>query len=308
MTQKILIIGTGAVGSYYGARLAQAGAEVSALCRSDHDAVKKTGIQIRSVNGDYHFTPKEVINDISLYREEPDYIIVATKVLPEIDVPGLIQKKIFRNTSIVLLQNGLDIEQPVAAAFPDNELISALAFICVSRRAPGIVDHQDYGRIAIGKYPNGSSEKIELLARLFSKSGVPCEINSDIVAARWIKLLWNAPFNPISVLGGGINTRDIIESEAALLLVRNVMHEVVILSEKAGHRIPESLIEKNIEDTLTMTPYKTSMLLDYENKRPMEVEAILGNAVRSAERYAVSVPAIQALYALLKMIDKKNRY
>jgi 2-dehydropantoate 2-reductase len=308
MEPKILIVGAGAVGSYYGARLAQAGAEVSALLRSDYDAVIRNGIQIKSIDGDLHFTPKEVINDISLYRDIPDYIIVATKVLPEIDVPALIQKKISGETSIVLLQNGIDIELPVAAAFPENEIISALAFICVSRIGPGIVDHQDYGRIVIGKYPGGSSRKTELLARLFSKSGVACERDPDIIAARWKKLLWNAPFNPISVLGGGIDTRDIMESEAALLLVRNVMREVVNLSEKAGHRVHESLIEKNIEDTRTMTPYKTSMLLDYENKRPMEVEAILGNAVKSAVRHGVSVPAIQALYALLKLVDEKNRY
>ncbi len=307
MASKILIAGTGAVGGYYGARLAQAGAEVSVLCRSDYHTIKENGIQIKSVNGNYHFMPREVIKEIGSYREEPDYVIVATKVLPEIDVPGLIRKKVNENTSIVLLQNGIDIEEPIATAFPKNEIISGLAFICVSRTEAGVIDHQDYGRIVIGKYPGGNSDKTQLLCGLFAKSAVPCEIDTDIIGARWKKLLWNAPFNPISVLAGGADTKEIMESEAALLLVRSVMQEVITLSEKAGHPVQRSFIEKNIEDTKVMTPYKTSMLLDFENKRPMEVEAILGNAVRLAKKYDVPIPACQALYGLLKLLDKKSR-
>jgi len=306
MKPKIVLVGTGAVGSFYCGKLAQAGANVSTVCRSDYDAVKNNGISIKSVLGDSHFKPDQVIKDISDYRGEPDYIVVATKVLPEIDVPQLIREKINKNTTIVLLQNGINIEKPLTNAFPGNEIISGLAFICVSRIEPGKIDHQDYGRLVIGRYPTGDSEKADLLSELLNKSGVPCEVVNDIITARWKKLIWNAPFNPMSVLGGGVNTKTMMDSAPSLHIVKNVMEEVVRLAESTGSHIPESFIKKNLEDTAVMTPYKTSMLLDFEGKRPMEVEAILGNAVRIAREKGVDVPHIESLYGLLSLINEKN--
>jgi 2-dehydropantoate 2-reductase len=308
MNSNILLVGTGAVGSYYGARLAQAGARVSALCRSDYAVVKKNGIAIKSISGDYQFNPVKVVRTVEEYKADPDFIIVATKVLPEINIPDMIRKKVSPLTSIVLLQNGIDIEGPIASAFPENELISAIAFISVSRPEYGLIDHKDYGSILIGGYPSGSSDKIELLAGLFRKAGVPCEIENDIIAARWRKLMWNAPFNPISVLAGGADTREMIESAPTLIVARAVMEEVRSLAEKTGHPIPPAGIDKIINDTRSMAPTRTSMLQDYDQKRPMEVEAILGNAMRIAQRHAVPVPHIESLYGLLTLMDKKRRF
>jgi 2-dehydropantoate 2-reductase len=307
MEPNILLVGTGAVGSYYGARLAQAGAHVAVLCRSDYETVKKNGIEIRSVSGDYHFHPEEVLRDAGDYRGEPDYIIVATKVLPEINVPDIIKRKVCRNSSIVLLQNGIEIEKPVASSFPDNEIISAIAFISVNRPKFGVIDHKDYGSVVLGKYPSGTSKKIDDLALLFSKAKVRCDIEPSIITARWKKLMWNAPFNPISVLCGGANTVEMIESEPTLKLAVDVMKEVRELAEKAGHPVPLSNIDKIIRDTRSMAPTRTSMLQDFELKRPMEVEAILGNTLRIAQKLDVPVPHCESLYGLLKLIDKKNR-
>lgn len=307
MNADILLIGSGAVGGYYGGRLAQAGARVSALCRSDYAVVKKNGILIKSVSGDYHFKPAVVVRAVDEYRSDPDYIIVATKVLPEVYIPDIIRTRVSPMTSIVLLQNGIDIEEPVASAFPENEIISAIAFISVSRPEFGLIDHRDYGSIRLGRYPSGSSDKIELLAGLFRKGGVPCEIDSDIITARWRKLMWNAPFNPISVLAGGADTREMTESAPALMLARGVMDEILALAEKTGHPLPPSTIDGIIDSARSMTPSRTSMLQDYDLKRPMEVEAILGNPLRIARRYGVPVPHIESLYGLLALADKKNR-
>jgi len=305
-TPSILLIGTGAVGSYYSGKLWQAGARISAVCRSDYSVIKKNGITVKSILGDFNFMPDEVIKDINDYSLVPDYIMVATKVLPEINITDMIAPRVGKNTSIILLQNGINIEKPVADVFPDNEIISALAFICVSREQPGMVHHQDYGRLVIGHYPSGTSEKTSLLNELFVKSGVQCQLDTDIITARWKKLIWNAPFNPMSVLAGGANTQEMMGSEASLVLARKIMEEVVQLAEATGHHIPRAFITKNLDDTAVMTPYKTSMLLDYENKRPMEVEAILGNALRIAKEKNISVPHIESLYGLLSLINSKN--
>lgn len=296
---KILVIGAGAIGSLYGGKLAQAGAQVSVVARSDFEKVKKSGIEVKSCFGDFHFTPHEVLRDVKDFRGNADYILVSTKVLPEIDVATLIKPALGAETSIILLQNGIHIEKEIATKFPNHNLISALAFVCVGKIAPGVIHHQDYGRLIIGDFPQGISNKTTKLAEFFKKVNVPVEVSENIQVERWKKLVWNAPFNPISVLAGGINTNQILVNEAARKLVKNVMKEVCILAEIDGCKLPENIIEKNIEMTEKMTPYKTSMLLDFEAKRKMEVEAILGNAIRFAEEKKVEVPYLTSLYGLL---------
>ena len=279
---RILVIGTGAVGGFYGARLAQAGAEVSVVARSDYDAVAAQGIHVQSDSGDTWFVPRKVLRSAVEYGEEADVVLVATKVLPVVDTPRLVGGAVGRGTSILLVQNGIDIEEPVRRAFPDNEILSGLAFIAANRIGPGRILHLDYGRLTLGRYPSGPSPTAESIRSLLESAGVPCTVTQDVVTARWQKLVWNAPFNPVSVLAGGVDTRTILESEESTRLVRAVMEEVCRLAAAAGHPLPADVIEQNIQGTRVMKPYMTSMLLDFENRRPMEVEAILGNAVRIA--------------------------
>lgn len=139
---NILVVGTGAVGSFYGGKLSVAGANVSALVRSDYEYLKENGIKIKSINGDFVFKPDEVVQKVDNYSKTPDYIIVSTKVIPGINVEEIIRPKVGKNTAIVLIQNGIDIEEPVAKAFPENEIISCLAFIGVSKTGPGQINHQ----------------------------------------------------------------------------------------------------------------------------------------------------------------------
>ncbi|NLI57440.1 MAG: 2-dehydropantoate 2-reductase [Clostridium sp.] len=304
---NILVVGTGAIGSFYGGKLAMAGASVSTLVRSDYEYVKANGIKVKSINGNFVFKPDEVVQKVEDYSKTPDYIIVSTKVIPSINVEEIIRPKVGDNTAIVLIQNGIDIEDPIAKAFPENEIISCLAFIGVSKTGPGQINHQEFGRIVIGSYPKGKTKKVTQLQEMFNASNVPCTVDENIVSARWEKLIWNAPFNPISVIGGGITTDIIINNSESLKLVKKIMNEVIDLANAFGHNLPKSLADKNIEYTLEMKPYKPSMLLDYENKRPLEVEAILGNAVRLARRKNFPAPNLETMYAMLLLLDENNK-
>jgi 2-dehydropantoate 2-reductase len=303
---KILVVGTGAIGGFYSAKLAQAGVQVSVVCRSDYEVVKAHGIQVTSVWGDFHFAPARVLRSVEEYQDVADFILVALKVLPEVDSVAMIGAAVQPHVAIFLLQNGIDIERPVVQAFPNNEVISGLAFICASRTGPGQVDHQDFGRVAIGRYPSGHSAKAQLLGDLFTAAGVPCQVTNEVVTARWQKLVWNAPFNPISVLGGGVDTESMLTCAPSAQLVRQVMTEVCLLAKAAGHELAADIIDRNMADTLRMKPYKTSMLIDFEAGRPMEVEAILGNAVRIARRLRISVPCLESLYGLLTLIQQRK--
>ncbi|MHC1744066.1 MAG: 2-dehydropantoate 2-reductase [Syntrophobacteraceae bacterium] len=303
----ILIIGTGAIGSFYGGNLARAGARVSVVARSDYHVIKERGLSIWSPKGDFQFAPEHVLRHAGDYPGSPDFILVATKVLPDQATEDLIRPAVGPDTCILLIQNGIEIEGPLVQAFPGNEILRSLAFIAVSRTAPGTIRHFDYGKLTIGRYPYGTSPKAAILGKLFESVGIPCIVTEDVVTACWQKLVWNAPFNPISVLAGGADTQTMLAHEETARLVLLVMQEVCDTAAAVGCPLPPSVAEQNIDGTRAMIPYKTSMLLDFEAGRPMEVEAILGNSVRAARRVGVPVPHMETLYALLQLLDRRNR-
>lgn len=298
---KVLVVGAGAVGAYYGAKLAQAGAEVAVVCRSDYAQVAAAGYRFDSIDGPFAFRPAAVYPSVAACPAPPELLLVCTKVLPELDTAALIRPLVGPQTTILLLQNGVEIEEPVARAFPGHELLSGLAFICVSRVAPGVVRHLCFGRLVVGRYPGGESPTAQRLAAGFQQTGVSCTVSADIVGARWRKLVWNAPFNPISVLGGGLDTRAILANPAGRALARAVMEEVCRIATALGHPLGEEVVVKNLADTEVMEPYRTSMLLDHQAGRPLEVEAILGNALAAARRVNLPAPRLETLYALLKL-------
>ncbi len=304
---KVVVIGTGAIGSFYAGKLAQAGADISLICRSDYDIVKKEGIFVESIDGDFHFTPNHIYRSASEITESPDVVLVALKVLPTIDPVALIRPIVGPNTTIFLIQNGIDIESPFQKAFPQNEIISAIAFICCSRKKLGHVWHQDFGRIKFGPYPKGQSDRSIALGKLFKTSGVEAEVCENMLKARWEKLIWNAPFNPISAFGNGLSTKEMLNDSSTYELCELMMQEVVKISEAIGEPLDSQLITNNLNYTKEMEPYYTSMCLDFQAKRPIEVDAILGNAIAVAKKLGVDVPHMFTVYTLLRMIDKKNR-
>lgn len=302
---KVLVVGAGAVGCFYGASLARAGAEVTTVHRSDYAIVANHGVHIDSVDGGDHFRPHRVLRAVEAYGEAPDYLLLTAKVLPGWDQAAWIRPAVAPGTVIVLLQNGVEIEPPMARAFPHQELLSALAFVCVQRTAPGHVRHLGYGRVALGRYPSGPSTAAERLTELFQRGGIPCSTSVDIVTDRWRKLVWNAPFNPLSVLHRA-TTREIMDHDEWRALARLVMEEVCAIAAACGHPLPPGVVQKNLEDTQRMAAYKTSMLLDFEAGRTMEVEAILGHALAVARRFGVVTPRLDDLYTRLSALNPKD--
>ena len=304
---NVVVIGAGAIGSFYGSLLARAGARVSVVARSDYEHVRVSGIEIRSETtlGDFHFQPAAVVRDAAELGEKPDYVLLCVKVVEGVHRPDLIRGALGPGTSIVLISNGVEIEEEIAVAFPDHELISGLAFICVTRTAPGRIWHQAYGRLVLGNYPDGLSEKTKALCAAYQQAGISCTATRDIVTARWQKCVWNAAFNPLSVLSGGLSTREILAMQEPL--VRAIMEEIALIARSVGHPLDPKVVDQQVESTQKMPPYKTSMLLDFEAGRPMETEAILGNAVRAGRRAAANVPRLETLYGLLKLREEGCR-
>ncbi|WKJ90331.1 2-dehydropantoate 2-reductase [Methylomonas montana] len=306
MSDKVLVVGAGAIGGFYGALLARAGAEVAVVCRSDYQVVKRQGYRIEShALGNWQFMPGQVLRDVREYQDQADYLLLCTKLTADIDRVGLIRAAASKNTAIVFIQNGVEIEPELQQAFPDNLLISGLAFICCNRVAPGVIDHLAYGKLVLGNLADRDEPETPHLRDLFQKAGIECEIGADIVTSRWQKCVWNAPFNPLSVLSGGLATQAILQNQENF--VRRVMQEVCSIAAACGHALPAGIVEANIALTGDMPPYKTSMLLDFERGHTMETEAILGNAVRAAQRQGVDCPCLQSLYALMQLRELQIR-
>ncbi|RAP30302.1 2-dehydropantoate 2-reductase [Candidatus Marinamargulisbacteria bacterium SCGC AG-343-D04] len=301
MSSKILIIGMGAIGSLYASFCNQNDVIVECVSRSHFQSIEENGIDIIQPNQSIKtWKPSAVYSRIGELTYSPDYIVIATKVLPSINLISELSKIVGKDTSIVLLQNGIDIEHPYIKAFPNTHLISGLAFVCVTRVDEKTVHHQDYGRAIFGDYPSGLSEKTKEFVSFFSKAPVEIKASEHIHYQRYKKLIWNAAFNPLSVILKGKNTKEILEMPGQEDYIRAVMKEVQGLAKKEGVQIEDKVIEKNIADTKVMKPYKTSMCMDWENNREMESDAILGNALKVAQRYGLSCPKMEEMYRLLK--------
>lgn len=303
---SILIVGAGAVGALFGSALARQGAQVSVVCRSDFDVVRREGYDIVSpLLGNHRFHPHRVFRDVADCQTPPDFLILTVKVLASVDRVALIRPAVGPRTVIVLIENGIDIEPEIAAAFPENELLSGLALVGVGRSAPGKVEHQMMGQLNLGRYPAGPSAAADQLASMFNAGGIGCKVTEDVVTARWQKAVWNAAFNPISITGGMLDTAVMLGTPESEAFIRRAMEEVCAAAAAAGHPMHPKLIEQLISTTKAIPPYHTSMALDYKYGRPMELEAILGNTVRVARQHRVNTPVLETLYALTKMIERR---
>jgi 2-dehydropantoate 2-reductase len=303
----ILVVGAGAVGAFFGSALARQGALVSVVCRSEFEDVRAKGFEIASgLLGNHTFRPHRVLRETADYGATPDFVVLSSKVLPSVDRVALLRPVVGPATTIVLIQNGIDIEQEICAAFPRNELLSALAFIGVARTGGGRIHHQSSGWLILGRYPDGITVAAQQLAALLEASGVGCRLTEDVIGARWQKAVWNAAFNPISIMGGVLDTTMMLRTADDQAFVRRVMQEICAIAAALGHPQSPKLVDQLIGHTIGMAGYKTSMALDFENRRPMEIEAILGNTVRAGQRAGVAIPALETLYALAKMIEGKQ--
>ncbi len=297
---KYAIIGTGAIGGYYGGKLANAGFDVHFLLHSDYDYVRQHGIQVNSCNGDFHLDAPTIYNNV---KEMPkvDVVIVALKSTNNHLLRQLLAPLLNPDTLVLMIQNGIGIEPDVEKLFPDAWLAAGLAFICSNKTKPGIVDHLFYGNINIGNY-SAPKPVIDTLIADFDKAGVKA-FDVDYLEARWKKAVWNMPFNGMSVVLNA-QTDQLLADASTRTLIKAQMMEVVMAANALGvENIDEAFADKMIANTDAMVPYSPSMKLDHDYHRPMEVYYLYTRPIQEASSAGVDMPLLKDLeQKLLKII------
>jgi 2-dehydropantoate 2-reductase len=304
------ILGTGALGGFYGARLQKAGLNVHFLLRSDYEHVSKHGLVVESVDGDFTLGQVNAYCDVEK-MPRCDVVVVALKTTQNHLLPKLLPPIVKDDGVVLVLQNGLGVEAEVAQIVGNDKVIGGLCFLCSNKVGPGHIRHLDYGQITLGEYAAdyyaaGITERMRQIDKDFESAGILIELTEDLLLGRWKKLVWNIPYNGLSVILNA-TTAELMANVHTRKLVEQLMYEVLTGAKNSGRIIPDSFIQTMLDYTVKMKPYRTSMKIDYDERRPLEVEAIFGNPLRMTEAAGVNLPQISCLYWQLKFLDDKQR-
>jgi 2-dehydropantoate 2-reductase len=325
---RIAVVGCGAVGSFYGAKLARSGHQVHFLLRSDYEAVRRNGLQVLSPQGDFHVkpgcarTPEEV--------GPCDLILIGLKTTANAEFSRLLPPLAGPATAVLTLQNGLGNEEQLAKLFQSEQILGGLCFVCLNRTAPGVIRHMDHGLVVLGEFGRWPEPRTHEIAEHFRQAGVSCHVTDNLARSHWEKLCWNVPFNGLGVAGTAglealsgqapvekqnsncatieaqrntLTTQDLLGDARWSALVRELMMEVIRSARALGFDVAESLADKQIERTRTMGPYKASTLIDFERNLPLELESMFLEPLRQANKAGASVPTLERLCQVLKALD-----
>lgn len=294
---RIAIVGSGAVGGYYGARLTESGLDVHFLLRSDYQYIHKHGWRIKSVHGDIEL-PSVQCARTSAEIGPVDLVIVAWKTTANQHYKEVIGPLVGRNTLILSLQNGLGSTEELAGIFGAWRIFGGLCFVCINRTAPGQLCHSAAGLVRVGEFEPDSaniSDRLEALVNLLKGAGIHAQAVADLEKAQWMKLIWNIPFNGLAIAQGGVDTGELLCMPGMEERIRRLMKEVQAVANAMGHDIEDDFLEQQIEVTRPMKAYRPSSMIDYLEGREIEVDSIWREPLSRAHILGVKTPELERL-------------
>ncbi len=296
---SVAVVGAGAVGLYYGGRLAHAGENVRFLLRADFAAIARDGLRVDSVHGD--FALPQVAGYPSAEAIGPvDLVIVAWKATANGGLARVLPPLLHADTQVLTLQNGLGNCESLAEIVGPQRVLGGLCFVCINRVGAGHVRHSAGGRVALGEWQADERGRAALLARRFKAAGIPAAAVGNLAQSQWEKLVWNVPFNGLAVAGGGVTTDVLLASAAMEAEIRALMAEVIGAARALGLKLGDELIDDNINRTRPMGPYRPSSMIDYLDGREVEVGPIWEEPLRRAQQAGVAMPHLENLLARIR--------
>lgn len=320
---KIGVVGPGAVGSYYGAKLWRDGHEVHFLLRSDYEVVRRRGVRIKSVEGDFHANPRaaRTPEEIGVC----DLVVIALKTTANDLFPQVLPPLMGPNTVVLTLQNGLGSEEKLAVLFGAERVMGGLCFVCLNRIEPGVIEHIAHGKIVMGEFAGWPEPRTHDIAWAFKHAGIPIAVADNLACAHWEKLVWNIPFNglgvascaglrvmnhpaepqaPLHPQGPCLTTNLLLANPGWFEWVRRLMLEVIAAAKAKKLALDESLADDQIEKTRIMAAYKPSTLLDFERGQPLELDTLFLEPLRQARAAGASTPKLARLCATLDALEQ----
>ncbi len=304
---KIGLIGAGAVGSFYGFKLVQSGQDVHFYLRSNFEQVRKNGFSL------VHHQPERRVEKIENPQIYPDthsigvcdWIIVATKATVNDQIGKLIKPMVSESTSFLSLQNGMGNVENLAGIFgKERVIVGGLCFTCINRTEPSTIESILPGYVQFGEQGTSLSDKANNLVDAFEDSGIKVRRSKSLDEALWRKLCWNIPFNGLSIVGGGITTDLILGDQELRSRAQQLMIEIQNGAQAYGITIENSFLDKQFTLTELMGAYKPSSLIDFLAGKPVEVEAIWGEAIRRGQKKGIEMPELRKLYR--EMLSRTN--
>jgi 2-dehydropantoate 2-reductase len=301
------IIGTGALGGFYGAKLQAAGLDVHFLVNSDYQHVKEFGLTIQSKDGDFRLPSVQAYHQSS-QMPSCDVVLVCLKTTHNHLLPEILPDLVRSDSIVIVLQNGLGTEAEIAEMLPIQQIWGGLCFICSNKIAPGQIHHLDYGQIKLGAYADGYqavavTPAMESIAADFQRAGIPISLCDNLLLARWQKLVWNIPYNGLSVVLDA-TTDELMANPQTRALVERLMREVQRAAVAYDCQVTDEFIQTMLDYTVKMTPYRTSMKIDYDEGKPLEIAAMFGNPLEFARNRGVELPSIEMLSQQLQFLAR----
>ncbi|MGB8167608.1 MAG: 2-dehydropantoate 2-reductase [Chthoniobacteraceae bacterium] len=300
---KIAVVGSGAVGGYYGGMLAQAGCDVHFLMRAELAEVRANGLTIRTRGKDVH------LQNVNAFATTAaigpcDLVIIALKATSNAALDELIPPLLHERTTLLTLQNGLGNEGYLAQRWGAERVMGGLCFVCLNRMAPGVIEHFDHGTISIGEFVGGPQPRTMAVTEAFGQAGIEAHSVEKLITERWRKLLWNIPFNGLAIVAGGATVADVLADDGLRASARALMGEALDAARRLGHEIPDTFADFQIERSSSMGAYRPSSLIDWELGRAVEVEAIWGEPLRQGRAAGAAMPRLELLYRLLRHLGR----
>ena len=300
---KIGIAGAGSVGGYYGARLAMAGMDVKFLGRGRHlDAMKEKGLSVRSYEGDFHVSP--FASDDPAEIGPCDLILFCVKSFDSYNMGRFIKPMVGPSTIILSLQNGVENEEILGELYGVDKVLAGVAFIGSRIEAPGEIIHSASGNITFGEPDRGSSPRTKELQEIFNTAGIKARFSDDMKNVMWQKMVWNCGFNAVTALTG-CSASEVLLLKETREIVRKTMEEVVAVALALGIELDAGLPEKTMAHTEKQGEIRTSMLVDMEKGRKMEIEGLNGAVCRKGGERGVPTPTNDVLYGMIKSVNNR---
>jgi 2-dehydropantoate 2-reductase len=294
--RSVAIVGAGAIGGYYGARMALAGVDVRFLLRSELAHVRAHGLTLRERDATRRlervaaFATADEIGPV-------DVVLVTLKTTANPSLTTLLPPLGHASTVVVTLQNGLGNDEVLADIVGAKRVMGGLCIIGVTREAPGeIVGYRSPGAVVLGEFGRSVSERLRALGALFERAGVEARLVENLAEARWRKLVWNVPFNGLSITAGGISTDQVMANPNLVREVRALMGELADAGKRLGFDVSEEFIQSQIDVTSTLGAYRPSSLVDFLAGRAVEIEPIWGEPLRRGLAAGAAMPRLSDLY------------